>query len=154
MEIDENLRSTLKTIDFISRYKALSEEYSFALNQSFENYSNDNVLNIISSMGYSVKYIKNGNFFKIVELYGRYKFQFHLSLKYGVVELIWAVWHEAVILQIGGPWGMTKRLLDGEKEEDKVRLPVFRNYDDLQKILEDAFGIYEDFKKTLMDQKN
>lgn len=152
MEIHENLRSTLERIHFIDRYRALSEQYSCELNQSFENYSNENVLKIIALFGYSVKYIKSGNFFKIVELYDKYKFQFHLSLKYGVVELIWSISENEGIHQLGGPWGMIKRLLD-EKEDDKVKLPVFRNYEDLKEILREVFCMYEDFKKTLIGAK-
>ncbi|WP_025694110.1 hypothetical protein [Paenibacillus durus] len=77
-----------------------------------------------------------------------YKFQFNISLKYGLVEFIWAVWKNND-LQTGLPWGMLKQLLDG-RDDEKVKKPVFRNYGDLKEILKDAFSMYDDFKRELV----
>ena len=43
---------------------------------------------------------------------------------------------------------MLTQLLDG-KEDDKINKPVFRNYNDLKEILEDAFTMYNEFKREL-----
>jgi dsDNA-binding SOS-regulon protein len=50
-----------------------------------------------------------------------------------------------------GHGGVLKYLLDGKDyEEDRIRKPVFRNYDDLREILKEAFIMYEDFKREVL----
>ncbi|MWC31396.1 hypothetical protein [Paenibacillus sp. MMS18-CY102] len=84
----------------------------------------------------------------MTETQNNYKFQYVISLKYGVAEFIWSVWEKSE-LRIGGSWGILKEQLDG-LENDKVRKPVFRNYEELKELLADAFLIYEDFKREFM----
>ena len=153
MQINSLFVPVLNKIDFIKRYKDLSIQFNHELKESFEDYSRESALEIIKEFGYTVSYNKKENFYKIIEKVENYKFQFNIVLKYGIVELIWTVWEDNELLQIGGPWGMIKYLLDFN-EEDKVRLPVFRNYEDLKEILMQAFSIYEDFKKEVLKTFN
>lgn len=128
MQINSLFVPILNKIDFIKRYKDLSIQFNYELKESFEDYSRESALEIIKEFGYTVSYNKKENFYKIIERVENYKFQFNIVLKYGIVELIWTVWEDNELLQIGGPWGMIKYLLDFN-EEDKVKLPVFRNYE-------------------------
>ncbi|CAI9429304.1 DUF2513 domain-containing protein [Candidatus Ornithobacterium hominis] len=153
MQINSLFVPILNKIDFIKRYKDLSIQFNYELKESFEDYSRESALEIIKEFGYTVSYNKKENFYKIIERVENYKFQFNIVLKYGIVELIWTVWEDNELLQIGGPWGMIKYLLDFN-EEDKVKLPVFRNYEDLKEILMQAFSIYEDFKKEVLKSFN
>lgn len=143
--IDKHTEYAFVKIKFIERYKNLAANYQFNVSESFENYESNQVVKIISELGYESSFNKKEKFFKITETQNDYKFQFVISLKYGVSEFIWSVWEKSE-LRIGGTWGILKEQLDG-LENDKVRKPIFRNYEELKEILADAFLIYEDFKR-------
>lgn len=143
--LDKDIVLVLMNIKFIERYKEIAKKYLFNANESFENYDSDEVLSIINDLGYEVSFNKKEKFFKIIESYSPYRFQFNISLKYGATEFIWSVWKDSE-LKMGGTWGILKEQLDG-LENDKVRKPIFRNYEELKEILADAFSIYEDFKR-------
>ncbi|MFC9777512.1 hypothetical protein [Paenibacillus chitinolyticus] len=143
--LDKDIKSVLEKIKFIERYRDLSTNYQHNANESFENYDSDRAISIIKEFGYDASFNKKEKFFKIVETYGDNKFQFHISLKYGVSEFIWSAWKRSE-LKVGGTLGMLKEQLDG-RENDKLRKPIFRNYEELKGILAEAFSIYEDFKR-------
>ncbi|MGG3504885.1 hypothetical protein ABES58_05305 [Paenibacillus lautus] len=146
--IDKHTEYAFVKIKFIERYKNLAAKYQFNISESFENYESNQVVKIMSELGYVSSFNKKEKFFKITETQNDYKFQFVISLKYGVAEFIWSVWENSE-LRIGGTWGILKEQLDG-LENDKVRKPVFRNYEELKELLADAFLIYEDFKREYM----
>ncbi|MDT3427710.1 hypothetical protein J2Z22_003286 [Paenibacillus forsythiae] len=147
-QLKPEVRTTLENINFIDNYRELSEKYSFNPDDSFESYEISEVLNLFTELGYKASFDKKEKFFKIVDEIDSYKFQFNTSLRYGLVEFIWAVWKNNE-LQTGLPWGMLKQLLDGN-DDDKIKKPVFRNYTDLKEILKDAFSMYDDFKRELV----
>jgi len=137
--LSPEVKLALEKINFIDRYKQLSKKYDFDLNESFEKYDNNEVITLIKELGYDVRYYKKENFFKIQEEKSARDRYFHISLKYGIVELIW--W---------APWGVLKSHLDGKYDDDKIKRPVFRNYTDLRGILQEAFAMYEDYKRELL----
>ncbi|HEX9059203.1 MAG TPA: hypothetical protein VF941_03395 [Clostridia bacterium] len=147
MQLKQATKTALEKINFIERYKALSNKYAFDLKEAFERYDINEVLNIIDGLRYKASYNKSENFFKIVEKTHKFKFQFNISLKYGLVELIWAIWRGKEYFD-GSSWVMLKRLLDGTDEN--LRDPRFRNYVELKEILEIALSIYEDFKHEFL----
>ncbi len=147
MQLKQATKTALEKINFIERYKTLSNKYAFDLKEAFERYDINEVLNIIDGLGYKASYNKSENFFKIVEKTPEFKFQFNISLKYGLVELIWAIWMGKEYFD-GSNWVMLKRLLDGMDEN--LRDPRFRNYVELKEILEIALSIYEDFKHEFL----
>ncbi|MEY9973226.1 hypothetical protein ABH966_003610 [Lysinibacillus sp. RC46] len=146
--LDKDTEHAFAKIKFIERYKSLAARYQFNVSESFENYESNRVINIINELGYEASFNKKEKFFKITEIHDEYKFQFNISLKYGVAEFIWSVWKNSE-LKMGGTWGILKEQLDG-LENDKVRKPIFRNYEELKEILADAFLIYGDFKREYM----
>lgn len=142
-----------ENINFCSRYENLSKKNQFE--NTFENYSNDEVVRIIEKIGHRAKFIKNGNFFKIEEKAFGIKFYFHINLKYGFTELIIGATNiELDEFILGGPFGGIFKdiayVKDGE--EKSVRKPKFSTYEELQEILKEALSIYEDFKVEFLKQ--
>jgi hypothetical protein len=101
----------------------------------------------MEELGYQGRYFKGGNFFQVAETSNRLKFHFNIVLKGGIVELIWGIWiDDKPQLQLSGPWGV---IADSIGYENAIRKPIFRSYEDLKKILKEAFSIYEDFKREI-----
>lgn len=155
MELDIKELELYRKINFCNRFEKLSNCYQF--DNTFERYSNDEVIKIISANTYKVKYVKSGNFFKIEEKLFDIKFYLHISLKYGNIELIFGSVDIKTNKYItGGPFSRLYGLIkfkEGINLENNIRYPKFRNYDDLRAILKEAFSIYEDFKKELIFQE-
>ncbi|MBC6111945.1 hypothetical protein ACFOG5_06315 [Pedobacter fastidiosus] len=139
-------------IDFYDRYKLICDLHQFE--NTFENVSKTEVLDILNQNGYTAKYLKNGGFFKINEMLNGIKFYFNFSLKYGLVELIiGATDFKTDRLIMGGTFGNISDDIEHSKNvssNKKLFLPSFRNYGDLTIILNKALLIYEDFKKELL----
>ncbi|GAB3719930.1 hypothetical protein GCM10027592_63470 [Spirosoma flavus] len=152
MQLHPDLKYALDGISFRKQYKQIVKRFSFDISESFEDYSPNEVLKIINEFGYETKFIKRENFFKISEVIQPFQFQFNISLKYGVVELIWDILKDNQRLHFGwGTWGSVSDILD---DSEKLKNPIFRNYEDLLDILKEAFSIYENFKEALIQQEN
>ena len=151
MELDTKLEPVLAKIDFVNRYRNLSDSFQSSP-PYFSNYENSKVVELLKKTGYDAKYMKGESFFKILQKESGFQFQFNISIKNGIVELIWDVLENGERLQLGGPWGLIARLL--LQTEERIKLPTFRNYEDLEKIFKEAFSIYEDFKSELTKQES
>lgn len=142
------IQASLTKIDFIQRYKALSEKFPDRTN-TFENYENEKAIEVFESLGYKARFMKKENFFRVGEVKNKdiYTFRFNISLKYGLVEFIWAVWHTGEV-RTGTSWDMYIKVLSNGSE----RLPAvcFHSYDELKEIMKIAFEMYEDFKRELI----
>ena len=60
-----------KKISFVERYEKLSVKFQF---EERLDYSKESVLDLIKKIGYTAKYVKKNNFFKIEEKKGIIKF--------------------------------------------------------------------------------
>lgn len=60
MKLNSKEYQVYKNIDFVNRYESLSKNFQY---EDRLNYANDEVLNLISKLGYKAKYIKSDNFF-------------------------------------------------------------------------------------------
>jgi hypothetical protein len=153
MERNSKEYEVYKSIDFCNRYENISKNHS-QFEDRLKNYSNDEVIKLISELGYKSKYIKSDNFFKIQDKILNFKFYFHICLKHGIVELIiGAVNAENDEFITGSVFGRLYRLIkyaEGVVLEENITCPVFRHYDDLREILKEAFTIYEDFKREVI----
>ncbi|PCE64860.1 hypothetical protein [Sediminicola luteus] len=147
MELHPINESALKNIDFLNRYKKLSNTYRDEDN-CFDRYDNNKVIEVIESFGYETKYFKSEDFFMIKQQIQDYEFQFNLKFKYGACEFIWGVIRNSERLPLGGPWGAIIDLLD--KTHRPLPLPLFSSYDTLKDILVEAFDLYEGFKDELL----
>ena len=152
MELSKKDLEIYEKINLYDRYRDINNLYRFE--ETFENYSNDEVIKIVKELGYTAKYRKKENFFQIIETTNKLKFYFHFSLKYGMVEVIifWE-YENNKDLSGGGLLSVVCKLIEIAKNEEKegyIKKARFRNYEDLKNILREYFLIYEDFKTEVL----
>ena len=152
MELSKKDLEIYEKINLYKRHYTLSVQNNYE--STFENYSNEKVIEIVKELGYTAKYRKKENFFQIIETTSKIKFYFHFSLKYGLVEII-IYWEYKKNKDIwgGGDFAGLCKLIEisrGEEMEGYIRKPCFRNYEDLKNILREYFLIYEDLKTEVL----
>ena len=156
MELSKKELEIFEKINLYERHSNISNQYRFE--ETFENYSNDEVIKIVKELGYSAKYRKKENFFQIIETINEMKFYFHFSLEYGLVEII--IYWECINNKDkwgGGTFaGICKKIeiAKNEEKEGYIKDARFRNYEDLKNILREYFLIYEDLKISLIYEKS
>ena len=152
MELSKKELEIFEKINLYERHSNISNQYRFE--ETFENYSNDEVIKIVKELGYSAKYRKKENFFQIIETTNKLKFYFHFSLKYGLVEIImyWECINNKDKWGGGTFAGICKKIeiAKNEEKEGYIKDARFRNYEDLKNILREYFLIYEDFKTEVL----
>ena len=156
MELSKKELEIFEKINLYERHSNISNQYRFE--ETFENYSNDEVIKIVKELGYSAKYRKKEKFFQIIETIDGIKFYFHFSLEYGMVEVIifWE-YENNKDLSGGGLLSVVCKLIEIAKNEEKegyIKKARFRNYEDLKNILREYFLIYEDLKISLIYEKS
>mgnify|MGYP000873948766 CR=1 FL=1 len=140
--MDKQMVKVLNSIRFAERYQALRIQYSFDLKESFEDYDNQYVLEMLQEIGYtSVKYWRKENFFQAKKKNSIYEFRYHVSIKAGIAELMWYAMKDNKYYAGGSFPNLEYELLNLENGN---RLPIFRNYEDLREILTIAFQMFED----------
>ena len=152
MELSKKEFEIFEKINLYERHSNISNQYRFE--ETFENYSNDEVIKIVKELGYSAKYRKKEKFFQIIETIDGIKFYFHFSLEYGMVEVIifWE-YENNKDLSGGGLLSVVCKLIEIAKNEEKegyIKKARFRNYEDLKNILREYFLIYEDLKTEVL----
>ena len=146
--MDKQMVEVLNNIHFAERYKKLYKQYSFKFNESFSNYDNQRVLELLQTVGYTdVKHQKRENFFQSVKKVGVYRFEHKIKTKYGVVELIWDVMKNNLYYMGNSFSNLEFELLN---LEERHALPIFRNYEDLRGILTIAFQMHEDMTNEFL----
>ena len=152
MELSKKELEIFEKINLYERHCNISNQYRFE--ETFENYSNDEVIKIVKELGYTAKYRKKENFFQIIETTNKLKFYFHFSLKYGLVEVImyWECINNKDIWGGGTFAGICKKIeiAKNEEKEGYIKKARFRNYEDLKNILREYFLIYEDLKTEVL----
>ena len=156
MELSKKELEIFEKINLYDRYRDINNLYRFE--ETFENYSNDEVIKIVKELGYTAKYRKKENFFQIIETINEMRFYFHFSLEYGMVEVIifWE-YENNKDLSGGGLLSVVCKLIEIAKNEEKegyIKDACFRNYEDLKNILREYFLIYEDLKISLIYEKS
>ena len=151
MELSKKDLEIFEKINLYERHSNISNQYRFE--ETFENYSNDEVIKIVKELGYTAKYRKKENFFQIIETTNKLKFYFHFSLKYGLVEIIMGMMDKNKKNIIGGLVPNICKKIEIVKNEEKkgdIKKARFRNYEDLKNILREYFLIYEDLKTEVL----
>ena len=151
MELSKKELEIFEKINLYERHSNISNQYRFE--ETFENYSNDEVIKIVKELGYSAKYRKKENFFQIIETINEMRFYFHFSLKYGLVEIIMGMMDKNKKNIIGGLVPNICKKIEIVKNEEKkgdIKKARFRNYEDLKNILREYFLIYEDLKTEVL----
>ena len=151
MELSKKELEIFEKINLYERHSNISNQYRYE--ETFENYSNDEVIKIVKELGYSAKYRKKEKFFQIIETINEMKFYFHFSLKYGLVEIIMGMMDKNKKNIIGGLVPNICKKIEIVKNEEKkgdIKKARFRNYEDLKNILREYFLIYEDLKTEVL----
>ena len=152
MKLSKKELEIFEKINLYERHSNISNQYRFE--ETFENYSNDEVIKIVKELGYSAKYRKKEKFFQIIETTNKLKFYFHFSLKYGLVEIImyWECINNKDKWGGGTFAGICKKIeiAKNEEKEGYIKDACFRNYEDLKNILREYFLIYEDLKTEVL----
>ena len=152
MELSKKELEIFEKINLYDRYRDINNLYRFE--ETFENYSNDEVIKIVKELGYTAKYRKKENFFQIIETINEMRFYFHFSLKYGLVEVImyWECINNKDKWGGGTFAGICKKIeiAKNEEKEGYIKDARFRNYEDLKNILREYFLIYEDLKTEVL----
>ena len=139
----------LSSIRFAERYEALRTQYDFDAKESFENYDNQYVLEMLQDIGYvAVKYWRKENFFQAKKKSNIYEFRYHICIKYGVVKLMWYAMKDNKYYEGGTFPNLEYELLN---LENRNHLPIFRNYEDLHGILTTAFQMFEDMTSEFLN---
>ncbi|CAL2107147.1 conserved hypothetical protein [Tenacibaculum sp. 190524A02b] len=141
-------------INFFNRYNSFRIKFK-DIDETLENYDVKQVLKIFEELGYSkTTFVKNGVFFKIKEKEKPFEFYFHVSLKYGVCELILGGKNINTDIFVGGVYGnILDDILEYEnKKQQSFPLPCFSNYNELKEILNNSLSIYEDYKTEFIKQ--
>ena len=151
MELSKKELEIFEKINLYDRYRDINNLYRFE--ETFENYSNDEVIKIVKELGYTAKYRKKENFFQIIETINEMRFYFHFSLKYGLVEIIMGMMDKNKKNIIGGLVPNICKKIEIVKNEEKkgdIKKARFRDYEDLKNILREYFLIYEDLKTEVL----
>ncbi|EJQ56356.1 hypothetical protein A6283_09485 [Bacillus wiedmannii] len=61
-DLELEIKEVLEKIDFVERYKSLSEKFPDRTN-TFENYENEKVIAVFESLGYKARFMKKENYF-------------------------------------------------------------------------------------------
>ncbi|MEF2967770.1 hypothetical protein V3851_18215 [Paenibacillus sp. M1] len=146
--MDKEIQKAFRLSNSSDRYLRLSEKYQVAVKEQFENIENERVLEILNTLGFKATYNKKENFFKLASKEQNFKFQLNISLKYGEVDLIWCVWRGKELLE-GSPLGV---LVKWDISTDKqIFRPTFRSYEELEKLLNEAIHMFNDFKVAVLN---
>ena len=149
-ELHPKIKDALPKINFVERYEKLSARFSASKTSPDDRLiylDGEEVMAMIRVAGYSPQFNAREKFYRIEEeRIGKYTFNIHIILRYGIAELIWVVEENGVLL-LGAPWSTySRRLIDGNY---RIKNPVFGSYEDLEEILKIVFEMYEDFKRVL-----
>ena len=145
---DNEMREILSSINFVERYQALCIPYAIGAKNSFENYDNQRVLEILSEVGYqNVKLWKSENFFRSTNKRGIYEFLYHIDTKYGMIDLMWYARRDKKYYAGGRLTNLENFLFNPEKRHTR---PVFRNYEELKDFLIIGHQLQEDITAAFL----
>ena len=146
--MDNQMVKVLNRIRFAERYQALRTQYSFDSKERFKNYDNQYVLEMLQDIGYTaVKYWKREDFFQEKKRSKIYEFRYHICITAGIAELMWYVMKDNKYYEGDTFPNLEHELLNLENGN---RLPNFRNYEDLHKILTIAFQMCKDMTEVFL----
>lgn len=139
--MNERLKNILIEIDFKDRFDTLFEKHSHR--DLFKKADPSEVQRIVEKLGYQCVFHASDKFFKIDGV--RPDISLNMSTDLGIVEFIL----DAIVdgEGTGGSFGYMSTFIE---HEDRIKKPRFATYEELEEILIEGFGIYEDIKKGLL----
>ena len=150
--MEEFIYEIYENIHFYKRYKELSISTRKSEDR-FEKTDKNKVLGILKCLGEDAKYVSKGQFYKIENVVNNWHLNLHLSIKYGVVEVILGGKNDVTGLIIGGPASIICESIEcqkGIKSDSYIKKPAFGDYETLTAIFKEVLGVYADFKMEIM----
>jgi len=142
------MRDVLSSINFVERYQSLCAPYAIGAKNSFENYDNQRVLEILLEVGYqNVKFWKRENFFRSTNKRGIYEFWYHIETKSGMIDLMWYARRDKKYYAGDRLTNLENFLFNPEKKHTR---PVFRNYEELKDFLTVGYQLQEDITAAFL----
>ena len=142
------MRDVLSSINFVERYQSLCAPYAIGAKNSFENYDNQRVLEILLEVGYqNVKFWKRENFFRSTNKRGIYEFWYHIETKSGMIDLMWYARRDKKSYAGDRLTNLENFLFNPEKKHTR---PVFRNYEELKDFLTVGYQLQEDITAAFL----
>ena len=152
MNLDSRVEQALQAINFVERYKELSDKFSLdrtPKEKRLNIITGELIFDAFEDLGYRAKFDGREKFFYIEPIKENgYTFGFHISIFKGLVELIWIVKDSQNKVILGTPLVEFSRMLISP--DYKIMDPVIADYDDFENVMKVAFGMYEDFKQAFM----
>lgn len=152
-EIIENFYHSLKKIDFVQRYKKISETYN-----DFENrlskMDKSKIKSIFLGIGYKVQLSSPGQYYLVEDNISDYNFTIMFQISGGIVTgYIFISYLESKVEIKHSNLGFIYRYLVGNPDA-VITTPVFKDYDELGNILIKEMEIFQDFKKEFLSLIN
>ncbi|WP_311163826.1 hypothetical protein [Streptococcus cristatus] len=152
MKLDSRVEQALQAINFVERYKELSDKFSLdrtPKDKRLNIITGELVFDVFEDLGYRAKFDGREKFFYIEPIKENgYTFGFHISIFKGLVELIWIVRDSQNKVILGTPLiEFSRRLISPDY---RIMDPVMSNYDDFENVMKIAFEMYEDFKQAFL----
>ena len=152
MKLDSRVEQALQAINFVERYKELSDKFSLdrtPKDKRLNIITGELVFDVFENLGYRAKFDGREKFFYIEPFKENgYTFGFHISIFKGLVELIWIVRDSQNKVILGTPLiEFSRRLISPDY---RIMDPVISNYDDFENVMKIAFEMYEDFKQAFL----
>lgn len=151
MILENQILRLYDNINFYDRYESLSKKHR-SKKVLLEKQDQNNVINLFNDLGYTAKYISKEKFYQIKEKSNDYEFYFHISLKYGISEIIFGVINQIKNVRIGGVSSRVCKLIKRSKGEipEPIGPANFSSYEELTSILKESLSLYEDFKTEVL----
>ena len=152
MKLDSRVEQALQAINFVERYKELSDKFSLDRTPKEKHLNiitGELIFDVFEDLGYRAKFDGREKFFYIEPIKENgYTFGFHISIFKGLVELIWIVRDSQNKVILGTPLiEFSRRLISPDY---RIMDPVMSNYDDFENVMKIAFEMYEDFKQAFL----
>ena len=152
MKLDSRVEQALQAINFVERYKELSDKFSLdrtPKDKRLNIITGELVFDVFEDLGYRAKFDGREKFFYIEPIKENgYTFGFHISIFKGLVELIWIVRDSQNKVILGTRLiEFSRRLISPDY---RIMDPVISNYDDFENVMKIAFEMYEDFKQAFL----
>lgn len=151
IELNPKIIQVLQNINFIERYENLSKVFNdkrTSLKDRLRYVDREIILDSLMELGYEAIFNSNEKYFKIKEKQIKnYIFSANIILENGMVDLVWIV-KENENLILGLPVGEYSRLIINSNY--RIKKPIYATYEDLDKIFQITFQLFEDFKKAII----
>ena len=143
--LSQNMINFIEKEGLVDRYKEISEKYRAKGQIPMEKIEIDKVKEIIQELGYSAKYYKRENFFKVIlKQNDRIQIGYNIGLKYGLVELIIFIFVDGHCIE-GDPISFI--IQQYTHEEELIKDPRFCSYEELKEILKSMFELLMKYKE-------